>query len=357
MHRLNKVILIICEGEGTESPYFESIRDILIDRDSDIKIHIVPKSKNEEQREIQVRQGLKKRELKILDAVKELELKGYEVEDIYKAQPVRYVREAQMGLEDGSCDEAWAVFDKDQHPKHKEAFELSRKEVNNTKVNIAFSSISFEHWVLLHFEINQMAFIKSQCREGDRGLNCGWNTDPHDCNGVKCVCGYLIAKKYFTNPLTKKRFLFNRLPNYSFAINNAIALNKAMNIKYPEIPVYDLNPYNTLYRLVFKLLSIPIDFIWFDKNAEAMSDLIAFRIELIGNNVHIEIRSLKSHRVILNEGSFALIDSLGQINFFGERKVFEDNFKIEFDVASVDNFFPVFIGYRQAENVYLITDL
>ena len=40
-----------------------------------------------------------------------------------------------------------------------------------------------------------------------------------------------------------------------------------------------------------------------------------------------------------------------------KEKFFEFNFKIEFDVASVDNFFPVFIGYGQAENVYLVTDL
>ena len=76
----------------------------------------------------------------------------YQPEEKYKAVPIRYVREAQEGLEDGVYESTWAVFDKDYHPEHKEAFKLAKQEIDENKVNIAFSSISFEQWILLHFE-------------------------------------------------------------------------------------------------------------------------------------------------------------------------------------------------------------
>ncbi len=54
-------------------------------------------------------------------------------------------------------DELWAVFDRDGYTKHAEAFDTARAN----GVNTAFSSISFEYWILLHFEFTTSAFDKS----------------------------------------------------------------------------------------------------------------------------------------------------------------------------------------------------
>lgn len=55
-------------------------------------------------------------------------------------------------------DEAWVVYDKDGYTKHPETFELARVK----EVNIAFSAISFEMWVLLHFRYSTTSFAKSE---------------------------------------------------------------------------------------------------------------------------------------------------------------------------------------------------
>ena len=81
---------------------------------------------------------------------------GLEKYEDVKAVPLRYVALAQMIEEEKEMyEELWAVFDKDDHSHHKEAYEKAKDEVNGKKVNIGFTSRSFEHWLLLHFEKNK----------------------------------------------------------------------------------------------------------------------------------------------------------------------------------------------------------
>jgi len=60
-------------------------------------------------------------------------------------------------LKEFDDDILWIVYDKDGYPKHPETFNLAKS--NN--INIAFSSISFEYWILLHFEYTSAPFYKS----------------------------------------------------------------------------------------------------------------------------------------------------------------------------------------------------
>ncbi|MCK5683300.1 RloB domain-containing protein [bacterium] len=55
-------------------------------------------------------------------------------------------------------DEVWAVFDKDGYTQHAVAFAKAKAK----GVNIAFSSISFETWILLHFKYTTREFRKSE---------------------------------------------------------------------------------------------------------------------------------------------------------------------------------------------------
>jgi hypothetical protein len=57
--------------------------------------------------------------------------------------------EASRQRDENLCfDEAWAVFDVDDHPKIPEAIELASKN----GVEVAISNPNFELWALLHFE-------------------------------------------------------------------------------------------------------------------------------------------------------------------------------------------------------------
>ena len=61
-------------------------------------------------------------------------------------------------------DEVWVFFDKDGHPKAKEAFEMARiTEIDGKKINIAFSSRCFEYYLLLHFERKHPEFHNPVC--------------------------------------------------------------------------------------------------------------------------------------------------------------------------------------------------
>jgi len=252
-------ILIVCEGSNTEPNYFKGIREDVITNEiwtEGISIDIRPTPPLEEddpsapptpKHKTKRKRRQLKREPSTVSAIN--------IEDEYKAVPTRYIREAQKGLEDQTYNEVWAVFDKDYHPRHQEAFVLANEEVNGKKVNIAFSSISFEHWVLLHFEQNNTAFIKSECKGANRkSIKCGSGEHNDDCSGKKCVSGYLKLKNYLPEYSKKSQIdLYNLLKDNT---GNAIINARWLRSKMSGTEIYTLNPYCTVDFLVQHLLKI-----------------------------------------------------------------------------------------------------
>ncbi len=112
-----KQIFIVCEGKKTEPNYFNGFKK-LCDLDRAVNVKIVSHEHT---------------------SAKEL------VEDVLK-------------FKETENDELWVVFDKDGYTKHHEAF----CKAKDNGVNIAFSSISFEYWLLLHFEYTSSSFQKSK---------------------------------------------------------------------------------------------------------------------------------------------------------------------------------------------------
>ncbi len=55
-------------------------------------------------------------------------------------------------------DILWVVYDKDGYTQHAQTFD----EAYRSNINIAFSSISFEFWILLHFEYTTRPYEKSE---------------------------------------------------------------------------------------------------------------------------------------------------------------------------------------------------
>lgn len=115
--KVKKRLFILCEGEKTEYNYFTELVRSKNVRGRPITLKVVTTKRNTA-REL-VEEAIKSREL--------------------------------------PKDEAWAVFDKNGYTKHAEAFNKAR----SNDIKIAFSSISFEFWILIHFEYTTRTFHKS----------------------------------------------------------------------------------------------------------------------------------------------------------------------------------------------------
>ena len=162
-------------------------------------------------------------------------------EDIHVSHALGLVQEAQSRIND--FDEVWVVFDKNGYTKHKEAFDLANEPINGKKVNIAFSSIAFEQWVLLHFVKSATSFSKSA----------------H-------IVEELRTKGYFPD-YEKKAYI----DTYSFLKDKTIqAIENSAWLKHqlenagllPAGPIYELNPYTDVEILVMRLLGIHGKWIW-----------------------------------------------------------------------------------------------
>ena len=141
------------------------------------------------------------------------------------------VKIAKREREINNYNEVWVVFDKDGYTKHEEAFLYAKTH----GVKVAFSSIAFEHWILLHYEPNRETFDKSQN-----------------------VIDYLREKEYFTGYSKKADIsIYPRLKDRTkTAIENAawLRMEMANNLAACDDKIYELNPYTTVDKLVIKLL-------------------------------------------------------------------------------------------------------
>ena len=170
-----KTILIVCEGHRSEPDYFNNLRDEVFSKVKDVYIRILPIPKDEQEKiekeatNFVLRKGAKKRKIK--EAINNIEPENYLIEDEYKSQPTCYIRKAQLAYFEKGYSELWAVYDKDGHPDHKNAYLISQDiELCDKIVNIGFSSISFEEWILMHFETCDISFVKSQCRDANKNV-------------------------------------------------------------------------------------------------------------------------------------------------------------------------------------------
>lgn len=203
---LRTTIFIACEGKNTEPIYFEKIMEEIEEQD-----------------------------------VYALTIYPDKSEETHISHALGLVQEARSRINE--FDEVWVVFDKNGYTKHKEAFDLANELINGKKVNIAFSSIAFEQWVLLHFIKSATPFAKSA----------------H-------IVEELRAKGYFPE-YEKKAYI----DTYSFlkdktlqAIENSAWLRHELEKSgsLPTARIYELNPYTDVEVLVRRLLGIHGKWIW-----------------------------------------------------------------------------------------------
>ena len=104
--------------------------------------------------------GLKK-DMYFNNQLQAVEIIMYQPNDF---SPLGIVKEAKKRMKEARQDKysfnsVWVVFDKDDHKKIPEAFNLANS--NNPPIEIAFSNICFEYWILLHFEKTSRFFKDS----------------------------------------------------------------------------------------------------------------------------------------------------------------------------------------------------
>lgn len=155
---------------------------------------------------------------------------GYTSHDIIVEQPTDYSPSGLLKTalrEKLDMDSVWIVFDCDQHPCKTETF----KEANANNVNIAYSSISFETWILLHFLYSTRAY--KNCDELIAVLDKFY---PH---------GYDKAMNNLFTETTGPGH--GRLRT---AITNARRLNREIAKVNPGKPIFELNPYTNVHELI-----------------------------------------------------------------------------------------------------------
>lgn len=288
-------IIILCEGSDTEVKYFKDIKKYVEsnypDRFSDIRIVpvkdeiIQPKNNKRSRKQILPAQG--QTSTKHYWAKWEHSDEEYEK---YKTQPVRYVRETQLFMEEDGYLEGWAVFDKDTFTGHDTAFALAESIKG---LQIAFSSYCFEEWILLHFERNIHPFTASVCKDiSGKDCGCGTNVSP-DCHGTVCLAGYIRENNYIPDYTKDQDSIFAKytLPNMELCLLNA-AWSRALSSDL----IYSRNPYTDVDNLVKRLLDNHDTYNWYYLN-----DSIAF----CGSTICLFIENYEL--VIENRGERAII--------------------------------------------------
>lgn len=253
-------LLIICEGKVTEPLFFDGIK-----RTMRLDFDILPKPPLEdEDKECHSSRGQARRKRKHLKTPLTVNEKQEE-QKFSGAPPMCWVTAGEQKLD--TYEEVWCIFDKDGHPRCKEAFDEVDKLAagGNNRLHIGFSSISIEYYFLLHFEYIFKAFPKCECNE-KVGVGKKTKTVPYRCmteeaiegkacNGDKCVQGYARSKEYWKD--TKKagtNFYPLLAPHLLTGISNATLLRRQSIATYPALKIYERNPYVDVDKLVTMLL-------------------------------------------------------------------------------------------------------
>jgi hypothetical protein len=181
--KVNKRLFIVCEGKKTEPYYFNKFIEGCNFRGKPVEVKVVKVKKN---------------------TAREL---------VDKAESLREI----------PGDEVWAVFDRNGYTKHKEAFQKAK----NKRVSIAFSSISFEYWILLHFEYTTRAFSNSEK-----------------------IIDYIKSKSYIDYKKSDETIYDSIKERTQTAATNAGKVRKYQSGNNPNLEVYELNPYTNVDELL-----------------------------------------------------------------------------------------------------------
>lgn len=320
-------ILIKCEGENTEPNFFKSIRDSVLSKEydiGDVKINIKPEPKSDgvSDDEIEANPHKLKRKTRQTKPASV----GAEPVEINAPLPLKWILEAQKELEDGTCNEAWAVFDHDDHPARREAFEAADKVIKGTTVKLCFSSRSFEYYLLLHFERIFKYFETSECRDKNnidpkkrnKIIECSTAGKSHidDCHGQKCIGGYARSKGHWISSKDEKSTFSLIKDKLEIGFENSAWLRYASDVLDFDKEIFDRNPYVTVDSLVRRLTGFEnTEWIWLKVNSTYTFKDIEI---IVDSNKKVYIKYNGTKRFFQKANSFSEVKSDNSRITFGK---------------------------------------
>ena len=342
MGETNKTILIICEGEKTEPLFFNAIRDKLLDNEynneiRNIKVTIAPEplveSDIKQDFKIKHKSKRKKRKTKKVNGI-------IPIED--GQPPLRWVKTAQRELMTGAYSEVWAVFDNDNHPAREEALQEAEKDINGKIVNIAYSSLSFEYYLLIHFERIYRQFTETDCKQKGKFMRCGTNLYPDkDCDGSICINGYAQKNNFWNNSNdenTKQTInTFSLIENkLEVGFENASWIRFKSDCLQNKVPISDRNPYLSTDKIVKRLIGNDYVYIWININVKYEFKEIGISVKIEDNL--IKIINLSNQTIILPENSISTLTNKERYQFGNKQVVFVNKeVVIDFSGYIIDN--------------------
>lgn len=206
-----------------------------------------------------------------------------------KTTPWELFELAKYSLETGAVDLAWVVFDKDNHPKLPETF----RDAKSAGIKIAFSSRSFEQWVILHYEKSSNPFNATECKDlNEKPLNCG-STVELNCIPIDCLSGHIRRQGFISNYSKKKDFdLFKTISSRTeIAIVNAAWLRSctSCSINQPQPKINGLNPYTDVDQLILKLLDKSQAIEWGNSNNDITLGKWIINVQTEGANLRLVV--------------------------------------------------------------------
>jgi len=347
MGETNNTILIICEGEKTEPLFFNAIRDRLLDNKynneaRNIKLTIAPEPLVESD---------EKQDTKIKHKPKRKKRKTKKVEGIIPIEdgqpPLRWVKTAQRELMTGAYDEVWAVFDNDNHPARKEALLEAKRDINGKIVNIAYSSLSFEYYLLIHFERIYRPFTKTDCKQKGKFIRCGTNLYPDkDCNGNICINGYAQINNFWNNSNnenTKQTInTFSLIENkLEIGFENASWIRFKSDCFQNKIQISDRNPYLSTDKIVKRLIGNDYAYLWINLNTKYEFKKIGISVKIEDNQ--IKIINLSNRTIIFPDNSISALTNNKRYKFGNKQVVIVDkeividfsNYIIDYDIFQI----------------------
>ncbi|MFN6379269.1 MAG: RloB family protein [Flavobacteriales bacterium] len=217
-----------------------------------------------------------------------------------KTTPYQLFEKAKEMLDQDLADIAWIVFDHDNHPRLSDTF----LDAQASNVKVAFSSRSFEEWVLLHFQKNSTTFNATECKDNEeKPINCGSSFVP-DCSPVDCLIGHIRRENLIVNYSKKKTFdLYDNLrTNTEIAIVNAawLRFRVGASINSVQPPLETLNPYTDVDQLIYKLQERSDKIEWGDSGTNISLNNWILNAVLIKGNIVVRLSHTRPQSVALN---------------------------------------------------------
>jgi hypothetical protein len=263
---IKPVLFIACEGTSSEFQYFESWAQ------TDESLNIFER----------------------------IDVYPDENEDKPKTTPYQLYEKAKRVIEDGSANFVWIVFDKDNHPRLTETF----NDAATAGVKIAFSSRSFEEWVLMHFQKINTTFNATECKDAaGKATNCG-SLVVANCAPLNCLTGHIRRQNFIPDYSKKKTFdLFTSIKQLTeVAVVNAAWLrfqvNASVNTAQPALQT--LNPYTDVDQLIFILNDRSDKIEWGPTGSDISLNNWTINARLIHGHIVVRLSHAKPQSVALN---------------------------------------------------------